>query len=105
MDAQLSEHPALVAYVERISREVFSVPLPTAPPITSTAWAQRAEDSSTSPQAERCLPFSLFIAWQRCCYRRNHAYFLDHLSASLPRCICSSFYAFSMAKLQTHWDQ
>ncbi|CAL8472174.1 g11716 [Coccomyxa elongata] len=50
---KLSEHPSLVAYVERISREVFSVPLPTAPPITSTAWAQRAEDSNTSPQAQR----------------------------------------------------
>ncbi|KAK9905474.1 hypothetical protein WJX75_000427 [Coccomyxa subellipsoidea] len=50
---KLAGHPTLVAYVDRISREVFSAQLPTAPPITSTAWAQRAEESSTYPQADR----------------------------------------------------
>jgi hypothetical protein len=45
---QLGEHPILVAYVEHISNEVFSRPLPAAPPITSAEWAQRAENVSSS---------------------------------------------------------
>ena len=47
---QLSESRALTTYVERLSQEIFSKPLPKAPEITSAEWAQRAEEV-TAPKA------------------------------------------------------
>ena len=47
---QLSESRALTAYVERLSQEIFSKPLPKAPAIISAEWAQRAEEA-TAPKA------------------------------------------------------
>ena len=39
-----------MAYVERMSQEVFSEPLPRAPAITSAEWAQRAEEAASPSQ-------------------------------------------------------
>ena len=61
---QLGEHPILVSYVEHISNEVFSRPLPAAPPITSAEWAQRAENLSSS-NARYTLIVMLKPVWAR----------------------------------------
>ena len=39
-----------MAYVERMSQEVFSEPLPRTPAITSAEWAQRAEEAASPSQ-------------------------------------------------------
>ena len=46
-----------MAYVERMSQEVFSEPLARAPAITSAEWAQRAEEAA-SPSQGYAQPFS-----------------------------------------------
>ena len=49
-----------MAYVERMSQQVFSEPLPRAPAITSAEWAQRAEEAA-SPSQGYVQPCSIFI--------------------------------------------